>query len=106
MKGWRFTFPLTEKSTTIRYLLVIDPLWGKIPNPWWEFLEDAPLPEEERQTVWRSAPQVSPMPILCEVNHLWDLSERRMLEIQLINTCLIGNCHAVKLITAMLRKMG
>ena len=59
---------------------------------------DEPLPEEERKVVWQTFPQISPNPILCEINPLESLSKRRMLEANPIATSIMGNRHCTKLI--------
>lgn len=59
---------------------------------------DEPLPEEERKVVWQTFPQISPNPILCEINPLESLSERRMLVANPIATLIMVNRHCTKLI--------
>ena len=76
-EAWKFIFPFTKESTAKGYLLVIDPLWGQILNPWWDFLTNGLASEEERSIVWRPIPQISPTPILCEVDHAESLLKRR-----------------------------
>ena len=44
-------------------------------------LKKAWSPEEERRIVWKSIPQISPIPEFCNKNPWEMLSERRMLEI-------------------------
>lgn len=97
-KSWRFIFPLIEESAAKGYLQMTDPFWGRILNPWWEFLTDGLSPKEQRTTVWRTIPQISATPILCEVNHAESLSKRRMLEIKPIATCVRSNRHITKLV--------
>ena len=95
---WRLIFPLTEESAKLGTLPFLDPAWGLTPNPWWLFLMDEPLPEEERKVVWQTFPQISPNPILCEINPLESLSERRMLVANPIATLIMVNRHCTKLI--------
>lgn len=97
-KAWKNIFPLTGRSAREGGLDLLDPAWTEARNPWWEFLTDTPLPKEECQLDWETLPQISPMPVLCEVNPMESLSERRMLEEQPISTFLMGNKHATKLI--------
>lgn len=97
-KAWKFIFPLTKESATKGYLPMTGPLWGRILNSWWEFLTDGLLPKEQKTTVWRTIPQILTTLILCEVNHAGSLSERRMLEIEPIATCVKSNKHITKLV--------
>lgn len=65
-KAWKCIFPLAEVSAKESGLLLTDPAWKEAKNPWWQFLTDLLITEEERFLVWESLPQSSPIPILCE----------------------------------------
>lgn len=67
-------------------------------NPWWQFIADMPSLNEEPKLVWESIPQISPMLVLCSVNPMECLLERRMLERQPILNHIIGNKPSTKLV--------
>lgn len=96
--AWKFIFSLTEKSVREGGLPITNPTWREATNPWWSFLEDVPMLEEEHKLVWESLPQISQSPVLCSVNLLECLSERRMLERQPIATSIMGSKLVTKLI--------
>ena len=56
------------------------------------------MPEEGWRLVSESIPQISSVPMLCEVNPIETLSERRMLEGKPISTFHIGSNHTTKII--------
>ena len=58
----------------------------------WEMLSETP------SIVWKSIPQISPIPEFCNKNPWEMLSERRMLEIQPISTSVMANQLSTKLI--------
>nr|POE55078.1 hypothetical protein CFP56_26659 [Quercus suber] len=97
-KAWKLLFPLTPTSSTLGYLQLVDPTWGRMTDPWWKFLSDTPSPEEARTLVWNLIPQISVTPILCEMIPEESLSMRRMLENQAIAMVFMGNWHATKLL--------
>ena len=96
--AWRNIFPLTANSARLGFLPLMDPTWGKMPNSWWQFLANSLSLEEEQRNVWRVLPQVLQVPMLCEENPMDTLSERRILEAQLISTFIMGNRHCTKII--------
>ena len=62
------------------------------------FLANGLLSDEDRQMVWETNPQISPVPFLCEVNPLENLSEKRMLKNMSISTSFISNKNTTKLL--------
>nr|POE88887.1 hypothetical protein CFP56_47440 [Quercus suber] len=74
-KAWKNIFPLTETSAREGGLDLLDPMWTKARNTWWEFLTNTLLSEEERHLVRETLPQISLMPVLCKVSLMESLSE-------------------------------
>jgi len=97
-KAWRFIFSLIEVCIREGGLPLSDLAWKEVRHSWWQFLTDVPLPEEERWLVWEYLPQILTMPMLCKVNPIVCLSERRIMERQPISTFLMGSKHTTKLI--------
>lgn len=98
VKVWKFIFPLTAKSVKDGMMALTNLAWKEVLNPWWDFLMDVHSPMEEHRLKWELLPQISPMPILCDMNPSKFLSERRILEDRPISTCIIGNRVITKLI--------
>lgn len=98
LKTWKFIFPLTEMSAKEGGLSLLDPAWKAVKNAWWNFMADLLMTEGERCWVWESLPQISPTPILFEVDPMECLSEWRMLERLPISTFIMGNKHTTKII--------
>ena len=82
LKAWKLLFPLTLTSAVLGFLPLLDSAWGTMEEPSWKFHSDTPGVEEANKLVWNNIPQISPMPILCEV-----LSEE---------SCLREGCWKIK----------
>lgn len=74
-KAWKNIFPLVEMSAREEGLDLSDWAWMEVRNPWWEFLMDTPLSEEECHLVRETLPQISLMLVLCEVSLMKSLLE-------------------------------
>ena len=97
-KVWKFIFPLTKVSAKEGWLPLTDLAGGEAKNPWWKFLANVPTPMEDHTLVWETLPQVSPVPLLCNVNLKECLLERRLLKSQLICTTITGSRPITKLV--------